>query len=216
MTGPLRSPGAPVTAPAGGEAYATERERHLHQSLVACRRALDDITFRMKAVAAENDVLKVERGILEAKLRVVQQAPSIEEVSLCPALTRQVGACAVPASRKRAEEAQQDIARKEMRCGELERDLEGKLAQLERDRADVSREREAELSRIRADMLRLREEEQRELTGQRREVEEQRLQLQIARDSFGDAMAEAKLSREEGVELKAEIKRQQLQVDTLR
>lgn len=119
-------------------------------------------------------------------------------------------------SRKHAEEAQQDIVRKEMRCRELERDLEGKLVQLERDRADVSREREAELSRIRADMLRLREEEQRELTGQRREVEEQRLQLQIARDSFGDAMAEAKLSREEGVELKAEIKRQQLQVDTMR
>lgn len=119
-------------------------------------------------------------------------------------------------SRKHAEEAQQDIVRKETRCRELERDLEVKIAHLDRERADLSREREAELSRIRADMLRLREEEQRELTGQRREVEEQRMQLQIARDSFGDAMAEAKLSREECVELKAEIQRQQLQLETMR
>ena len=119
-------------------------------------------------------------------------------------------------SRKHAEEAQQDIVRKETRCRELERDLEGKIVHLDRERAALPREREAELSRIRADMLRLREEEQRELTGQRREVEEQRMQLQIARDSFGDAMAEAKLSREECVELKAEIQRQQLQLETIR
>lgn len=119
-------------------------------------------------------------------------------------------------SRKHAEEAQQSIVRKETRCRELERDLEVKIAQIERERADLSRERESEIARIRGDMLRLREEEQRELAGQRREVEEQRVQLQVTRDSFGDAMAEAKLSREECVELKAEIKRQQLQMESMR
>ncbi len=82
-----------------------------------------------------------------------------------------------------------------------------KLAQVETQRAELAREREAELSRIRADMLRLREDEQRELSAQRREVDEQRLQLQIARDSFGDAMAEARVARDEVVELTAENKR---------
>ena len=53
-------------------------------------------------------------------------------------------------------------------------------------------------------------------TLQRREVEEQRMQLQIARDSFGDAMAEAKVARDEVVELKAENKRHVLQLGTLR
>ena len=119
-------------------------------------------------------------------------------------------------SRQHAEDAHQHVARQEAKCRELEHDLEVKLAQVERDRADLSREREAELARIRTDMLRLREEEQRELSGQRREVEEQRVQLQIQRDSFGDAMAEAKVARDEVVELKAENKRQLAQIEALR
>ena len=119
-------------------------------------------------------------------------------------------------SRQHAEDAHQHVARQEAKCRELEHVLEVKLAQVERERADLTREREAELARIRTDMLRLREEEQRELSGQRREVEEQRVQLQIQRDSFGDAMAEAKVARDEVVELKAEHKRQLAQIEALR
>ena len=180
------------TCSSAGQEANNQTEEQLQKSLVAARRALDDCTFRMRAVTAENEVLKVERGILESRLRDIGGVGQ-ERIS-----------------------ASSENRRQERRCRELERDLEGKIVHLDRERAALPREREAELSRIRADMLRLREEEQRELTGQRREVEEQRMQLQIARDSFGDAMAEAKLSREECVELKAEIQRQQLQLETIR
>jgi len=119
-------------------------------------------------------------------------------------------------SRRQAEDARQHAARQEMRCHELERDLEVKLAHVDKERADLAREREAEMARLRADMLRLRDEEQRELSAQRREVEEHRLQLQISRDSFGDAMAEAKVARDECVELSAENKRLARQLEAVR
>ena len=61
------------------------------------------------------------------------------------------------------------------------------------------------MQRFKADLLREQEAEQRAATAARQQLEEQLLQASMARDAFGDALAEARVAREECAVLQSQV-----------
>lgn len=110
-------------------------------------------------------------------------------------------------SRKEAEDAQLHVQKQEARVRELEALVERKVAEVERARLDNARHAESELARAKGELHAAHEAEQRAAAGARRQLEEQLLQALLARDTFGDALAEARVAREEGVVLHSEVAR---------
>lgn len=108
-------------------------------------------------------------------------------------------------SRKAAEDAEVHMRKQEARVRELEALVERKVADVERTRVENQRRAESEMQRFKADLLREQEAEQRAATAARQQLEEQLLQASMARDAFGDALAEARVAREECAVLQSQV-----------
>ena len=110
-------------------------------------------------------------------------------------------------SRKAAEDAEVHMRKQEASVRELEALVERKVADVERTRVENQRRAESEMQRFKADLLREQEAEQRAATAARQQLEEQLLQASMARDAFGDALAEARVAREECAVLQSRWRR---------